>query len=336
MLQVDLKQLFTREKIAHTIKINPPQPQTVSDLFFPRDRRGTWDSPIVPLGEILTDVGVAPVVYRNGEPVVVTSDEEKVNFIVPLPIYLEANVSAMDLQNLKVWSPQQRQNWANTKIQNLRDRTNATIEAMCAQAVFNGKIDHALLTAGGNFERYTVTFGDESIQSVSVAAADKWNHADCTLLTVYNLLEELGEKLETKGVSGETEVFAGKNGFTALLGLVNAVLLNPDKVAVPVSVGKKQISVGGHVVKKMTETYTDPETGSVVSKIPTNEIRMTAKGYTAFKYAGLDDLAANLKALPLFVDVVEEKRPSRLIVTSMTKPLPAVAPKATVKALVVT
>lgn len=335
-MKIDLKQFFTREKVASTIKRNPPKPQTVSDVFFPRDQRGTWDSPIVPLGEIITEVGVAPVVHRNGEPVVVSGDEENVNFIVPLPIYLETDITAVDLQNLKVWKPEQRQAWADRKIQNLRDRTNATTEVLCAQTVFGGKIDHALQVAGGGFERYTVSFGSNPIQSVAVAANAKWNHDDATMLTVYTLFSAMTKQLRRTGFSGKAELFSGTDAFAALLALVNKVLVNPSAISVPVTVGNEEINVGGYVVKQMDESYTDPGTGAVVDKIPPKEIRMVAKGYTSFHYTGLDDLAADLNAMPLFIDVVEEKRPSRLIITSMTKPLPAANPQATVKALVVT
>lgn len=333
-LIANLKSLFTRQRVARIITVAPPVLATVADTFFPEAQRGTWDSPLVPVSEITSEVGVAPVVHRDGQPVLITGDAESVDYIVPLPIYLEANVTAQDLNNLKVWKVEQRQAWADRKIQQIRQRVKLTIEALCAQAVFNGRINHPLLSAGGRYQRYTVSYGGHDIQSVAVVATAKWDHAEASLVKVYELLEEMGTALSNAGYAGETETFAGKAAYARLLALVGDRLINPDKVGVPATLGKNEINLGGHTIRKMAETYKDPGTGQVVSKIPEKEIRMTAKGYTSFLYTALDDLAAGLEANPLFIDTVEEKRPSRIIITGQSKPLPAVAPRATCKALV--
>ena len=62
---------------------------------------------------------------------------------------------------------------------------------------------------------------------------------------------------------------------------------------------------------------------------------MVSKGYTGFFYGPVDDLEGNLQPMPMFIKPVEIQDPSEIRLIGESKPLPAVAPGATRKAVVV-
>jgi len=329
-LIADIKALFAAAKVAKVIESAPPVESTAMDVFFPEAVRQAYDSPLIPVSEISSRIGVVPVVARGGEPVPVSGLSQDITYIEPLPIFVEDELKGLDLNNLKLMNMGQREAWAARKVQRLRLTVKKTIEALCAQAAFAGAINHPLLVRGGGYMDYKVSFLS-TITTVAVAAADKWDSAEATLVKVYQLLETMGTTLNRKGYPGRKLHYAGKDAYAHLLNLYDG----SDKPKIPIQVGEGQVTIGGHVVKKMDEAYVNPATSEEVAKIPDKELRTVSQGYSQFFYAALDDLAAGLKALPMFVEAVEEKRPSRIVVTAQSKPLPVIAPGAVARATVV-
>lgn len=329
-LIADLKSLFAAAKVAKTIELAPPLETTVLDDLYPQAVRQTVDSPVIPLREIASAIKVLPLVRRGGPPINVTADEINTIYIEPAPIYMEMTVDGVELNNLKLMGMGQKENWARRKTLQARAFIKATLEAMAAQAAFNGQISHPMQMAGGGYVNWTATL-QGAISTVAVAAADKWDHADAALTKVYALLENMSSTINKAGCPGTKTHYAGKTAFASLLALIEAT----DKPKIPVKIEAGKVIVGGHSVKKMDEVWTNPETGASVPKVPDKEVRTVASGYSSLFYAALDDLRANLRALPIFLDPIEEQRPSRLIVTAQSKPLPTVAPKAVAKATVV-
>ena len=328
-LIADLKALFAAAKVAKIIEKAPPIESTALDTFYPASVRTPYDSPIIPVSEIASTIKVVPVVSRGGEPIPVYGSTEDRTYIQPLPIYIEDQLDSVVLNDLKLMGMGGKEAWAKRKTLRLRQTIKKTLEAIAAQAAYNGKIEFPLRMAGG-FATYTVTFLDD-ITTVSVAATSKWNHTDATLVKVYELLEEMCTTLNKAGFPGKKIHHAGKTAFANLLLLCDET----EKPKIPISIGAGEITVGGHVVKKQDEVYTNPETGAEVAKIPDGEIRTVSAGYTQLFYAALDDLRAGNRALPMFMDAVEETRPSRLIITAHSKPLPVVAPKSIARAIVI-
>jgi hypothetical protein len=329
-LIADLKALFVAAKVAKTIEAAPPLESSVLDAHFPESVRTPFDSPIIPVSEIASTIKVVPVVSRGGEPVPISGSTLDRTYIEPLPIYVEDQLGAVEVNNLKLMGMGQKEAWAQRKTLRVRQTIKKTLEALSAQARYNGKIEFPLLLSGGNYATYTVTFLDD-ITTVNVAATSKWNHTDASLVKVYELLEQMSTTLNKAGFPGQKTHEAGSTAFATLLMLCDAT----DKPKIPIRIGAGEIEVGGHVVKKQDEVYVNPETGAEVSKIPAGEIRTISAGYTQLFYASLDDLKANNQALPLFMDVVEESRPSRLVITGQSKPLPVVAPKSCARAIVI-
>ena len=330
-LFTELKELFTMAKVAKTLETGPPIESTVLDDLYPESARTPYDSPVIPLSEITSTVKVVPVVSRQGEPVPITADTLAINYIEPLPVYVESGISPVDINNLKLMGRGQKESWSQRKTLQARQTVKVTLEALASQAVFNGKIAHPLLQQGGTYATYNVGFGAD-ILSTAVAAADKWDHAEATLLKVFQQLEAFCTTLNRAGFPGKKKHYAGVTAFAQLMALADA----KDKPKVPVTITAGEISVGGHVIKKMDEVYTNPATGAEVEKVPAKELRTVSQGYTSFYYAALDSFKAGLKAMPLFMDVVEVSRPERLVITGQSKPLPVSAPKSVHKAIVIT
>jgi hypothetical protein len=332
-LIADLKQFFTAAKVAKAIEVAAPVRATVQDEFFPEASRQQHDMPLIPFSELKTMVDCVPIVSRSGEAYPFTDTQLDTQYIEPLPVRVRSTVRAMELNNLKLLNMGQKQSWANRKIQNGRTAVKKTIEALCAQAVFDGAINYPLILDNGQFARYKVGYGSE-IQELTVESGDKWDASGTTLAKVYLQLEDMDTLLEDSGHGGDKVVYAGKKAYAQLLVLVETN--NAAKQAkVPARLTDDgAIVVGGHTVKKMAETWKDPETGSSSNKVPDKEIRMVAKGNQGFFYAAIDDLEANLQAMPMFTKPLEITDPSELRLVSTSKPLPAVAPEATCKAVV--
>ena len=330
---VDITKYFTAQKIAKRYEKMAPLETTVFDSYFPEAVRDQFELPVIPVQEISSIVQAVPVVRRGAQSIAVGGDSFDNVYIEPLPVRIHSNVSAKELNDLKLLGESSREKWANRRQMAMRRTVRLVNEILCAQALFNGKVQYPLLQSDGNYAVYTVGYnGDQSILSVTVAATSKWNAAECTLVKVYELLEGISTKLDEAGYGGEKETNAGSDAFSALLALIEAT----DKPKIPVKVKDDgTINLGGHVIKKQAEAYRDPKTGTTVNKITPGEIRMLSKGYTGHFYAAVDDLDANLQAVPMFVKPIERKNPSGYQLVAESKPLPVVAPKATCKAVVV-
>lgn len=333
MLDINLKQFFSGAKIAKAIETAPPIYSTVQDMFFPESSRQQFELPMIPFSELQSVVDCVPVVARSGEAVPVNGTSLENQYIEPLPVRVRLPLRAMELNNLKLIGMGQKQAWADRKTQNGRVAIKKTIEALCAQAVFDGRIDYPLLLDNGQYARYKVTYGAD-ILTLAVDADAKWDAADMTLAKVYLQFQDMDTMIDEAGYGGEKVLLAGKKAFGQLLVLVEAN--NQAKAAkVPATVEKDgSITVGGFNIRKMTESWRDPETGLTQKKIADEEIRMVSQGNHAFFYAALDDLDANLQALPMFIKPIKLDDPSEMRLICTSKPLPAVAPKATCKAVV--
>jgi hypothetical protein len=330
---VDLKQYFTSQKIAKRYERMPPLKTTVFDEYFPEAVRDQYALPMIPIQEISSIVQAVPVVRRGAASIPLGGDAFDNIYIEPLPVRVHANVSAKELNDLKLLGESSREKWATRKQMAMRRTVRLVNEILSAQALFDGKISYPLLQSNGNYAVYEVTYnGAQTIQSVTVAAANKWGATTANLKTVYELFEEMADLLDKAGFGGEKDIRAGKEAFSALLAMIEAT----DKPKIPVKVQDDgSVTLGGHTVKKMAEAYRNPKDGTTANKIDPKQIRMVAKGYTGHFYAAVDDLDANLQAEPMFVKPVKSEDPSGYRLVGESKPLPVVAPQATCKAIVV-
>jgi hypothetical protein len=330
---VDLSKYFTALKIAKRFDKAPPIKTTIFDEYFPESVRDQYALPVIPVQEISSIVQAVPVVRRGAASIPLGGDAFDNIYIEPLPVRVHANVSAKELNDLKLLGELSKEKWATRKQMGMRKTVRLVNEILASQALFDGKIEYPLLQSNGSYAVYTVTYnGGQSILGVNVAATSKWDAAECTLVKVYELLEEMSTALDEGSHGGEKKVEAGKTAYSALLALIEGT----DKPKVPVKINNDgTITLGGHIIRKMAEAYRHPKTGATVNKITPGEIRMISKGYTGHFYAAVDDLDANLQAEPMFVKPVKTEDPSGYRLVAESKPLPVVAPQATCKAIVV-
>ncbi|WP_449246464.1 major capsid protein [Desulfarculus baarsii] len=331
---VDLKPYFTRARIAKRFEAMPPLKSTIMDRYFPEAVRDQYEMPIIPLQVITAIVNAVPVVARGAESVSIDGRGFSNQWVEPLPVRIHTEVGAKDLNDLKLIGEDSREAWATRRQEAMRQTVRLTTEALCCQALLNGAVNYPLLQSNGQFINYKVEYNNEVIQTISVAAASKWNAAECTMVKVFELLEEMADALDGAGYGGDKDVLAGKNAFSALLALIEDAGDN-QRPKVPARINEDgSVNIGGHKIAKMAEVWRNPQSGASVAKVPPGEIRMIAKGYTGLIYAAVDDLDANLQALPMFVKPVERKNPSGYQLVAESKPLPAVAPKAVARAIV--
>lgn len=325
----DLKPYFTAARIAKRFQNAPVIQDVLMDTLFPPSVRQTVESPVIPVSDIKQVVGAVPVVHRGAPSISLRPDNTTNTYVEPLPVRIHDDIDAVTLNNLKLASSITLEQWANRKQMALRRTARKTAGVLCAQAVLDGKISYPLLESNGSYATYTVTYGD--VLEHSVPTASLWDDGSASLMSVYKTLEEMSSKLDDAGHGGEKVTFAGKLAFGAVLSLVEAT----DKPKVPVRIESDgTINIGGHVIKKMAETYPDPANKTVKPKLAHKEIRMIAKGNTALFYGPIDDLDANLQAMPMFVKPFKVDNPSKYTLLGESKPLPAVAPEATCKATV--
>jgi hypothetical protein len=330
---VDLSKYYTTLKITKRFDKMEPIKSTFLDNHFPKSVRQQYPGTVIPVKEISRITNAVPVVRRGAESIPIDGEASDIVHIEPLPVRIHAFISAAELNDLKLHSEETREKWAARKQEGMRQTVRLSTEVMATQAVLDGGISYPLLQANGDYAVYTVTYnGGQTIQLVTVAADDKWDAASATLVKIHKLLRTMATKLDNTGFGGEKDIYAGTDAFDALLTLIEGT----DKPKVPVKVRDDgSISIGKFKIVEMAEAYRDPKTLTTVNKLTPGELRMISRGYTGLFYACVDDLDANLKALPMFIKAIEHKNPSGYQLVGESKPLPVVAPQATCKAIVV-
>ncbi|WP_320175787.1 major capsid protein [Maridesulfovibrio sp.] len=328
-LLLKLRKYYTAAAVRNVLKTVAPVELTLMSTVF--TNRDTVQLPVIPLAELRSVIKNMPVVARNGQPLNVSSDSMEVTYVEPLPVKLFADIDPIMLNNLRMLSDESIRNYCNRQIANLRESTNLTTEALCAQALFDGKISYPLQVASAKSKLYTVSYGTETIQTVDVADQALWNVTGQSRTVVLSLLRNMDNKLTRAGYPGKRKIFAGVNAFGYLIDLVDQ---NKDS-RTPMRIKEDgTVQIGKFIIQEMSETYYDAK-GEDVPKVPDDEIRMVTPQYTTLKYAAIDDLKANLQALPLFVKAVEDEKAGSLQNISNSKPLPGVAPASICKAVVV-
>lgn len=328
-LELRLRKFYTAAAIRKVLKTVDAQPQTIKDTVF--TNRDCIHSPVIPMAELKKVIKNMPVVARNGQPINVASGNLEAVYVEPLPVKLFADIDPVMLNNLRMLTDESLRNYANGQIADLRESTNLTTEALCSQALFDGRISYQLQVDSAKSKLYTVSFGSSTIQEQTVSPQATWNTEGVSRTVVLSLLRAMDNKLTRAGYPGKRKIYAGVNAFGYLLDLVDQ---NKDN-RTPMRIKEDgSVQIGKFSVIEMSEVYDDKD-GNSVPKVPDNEIRMVTPQYTVLKYAAIDDLDANLQALPLFVKAVKDEKAGSLMNISNSKPLPGVAPGSTCKAVVV-
>jgi hypothetical protein len=325
---LDLRKFFTREAIVSSLASLPELQSPVMDLMYPPSARIAHPFPVIGYQDLGLPQGNIPVVRRGAASYALRPAAGGIDIIEPQPVNPSIFIDAAMMNNLAMLQPAGQQQLVNNKIDVLRRACRMTAEALAAQSV-TGKIEYPMSTEGPGFLDYTVDWGTPD----TVTIADKWDGQNITIAKIIAGIGLIMGKMKKNGYGSQIEFWVGLDVFAALIeeigGLNNSALaiFGPDSITL----------AGGLKFRLMPASYTDLATGSAVSTIPAKYVVAIdlAAGHKLF-YAALDDLDANLQALPFFAKPIKTDDPSGYKIIGASKPLPVPNVRAIVKASVLT
>ena len=322
----NIRSLFTKESIVSRLKSAPVIKTPVMDAIF--TVRPQLGLPVVG-AELITEVVAALPLVRRGSPAIAaTAKTGAITFYEPFPIHPFVAVTGMDLNNLKVLSPQGREAWAAERQDFLRRTVRMTAEAICATTL-TGTLSWPVALEGGAWDTYEVVYGDV----LSVTPGTVWNDSGAKLKDVFETLQDMEEEINDKGYGGTLEIWAGKTAYSALFALAEK---HTGTAKMKVEISEQGINVGGYLVKRRSEKNKNPQTGAMAPVVPDKEVKMIATdaGHK-LPYCALDDLDANLQPMPFFAKPVKMDDPSGYRLIAESKPFPIVNVNGICKAVVI-
>lgn len=278
-----------------------------------------WPDVRVSLAMLKGSIKNAPVVRRGTKSYALSFEEADTMYIEPQGINLSQFIKAADLNNMrKVGEVAIKQLLDFYQLQ-LSTTTDSTLEAISCQAL-TGKINYPMMTEGGALIPYVVDYGATQMHT----PAKKIDAADATIVDVFNTLQAMDKMLKKKGFGSKRETLAGTKVFMQILKLAQDTKTNIFKVEVK----EGMINVGGYKVELENGEYHigDDAAGDAMMNPYVEEDAMVMFDPSSNKlfYTALDDLDANLQALPIFMKPVKEEDPNGIKLLSNSKPLPAV------------
>lgn len=324
--EVNLRELFSPKAVAESVKNMPPIKTPVMDDLF-SDRRN-WPMPTIARSEISQTIGNEPVVRRGSPAINVGNADMSIDHIEPQPVELSTNLGAAELNNLKMLKQQSMQAWRDNKVADLRKRTRATSEAMCAQSL-DGKIQYPMRVEDG-YTYYEVDFGN--VLSYSPDAL--WDASDTGLEQVLMDLVNMSTQInQTSGFGSTLRIYCGAKAFTVLAGKVLAIASESGRFSAQVT--ENAVQIAGFNLKLLNTSYRDHKADSTKKSIADTDVKMVGSDAPfRFYYLGLDDLDADLQALPFHIKPIKQDDPSGYKLIGKSKPLPVPVPTAICKATV--
>lgn len=304
-MQINLSKFLTPQKIKDYVQSSPYRPKIITQELYSRDV-DTYESAVYPYAEIQEVTGNVPLVLRGGQPINVAGDTAKYNFIEVQSIDVSETLNSVDLVNMKALGDVAVEKIIRQKVQKFQKIVLDTVEALAAQTL-SGKISYQIKTQAG-LDLYEVNFGTVEDLSPSTAPAN--------LKDLYNLLVDMEGKLQENGYGQEIVIYAGKQAYGKIL----EIAFSYNGKAINVEEKDGGIYVGNYFIKPITTGYKD-KNGNFVRAVPDNKIKMIDKSAPfRLRYLAIDDLRANLKAMPLFVAQKTEGKTIEL--EGQSKPLP--------------
>ena len=316
--EVNLRQLFSPKAVAETLQKLGEMPTPVMDAVFAT--RQTWPLPVIARSEIEKTIGNQPVVRRGAPSLNVDEGTLSFDFIEPQPIALSTNVSAAELNNLKMLNAQGLNAWRAEEIADMRRMIRLTTEAMCAQSL-TGKIQYPMHYEGG-YTYYEVDYGTP----LSYTPPKTWDTAEMSdvLLDLVNMSTLIRR---TRGYGARLRIFAGAQAFATLAGKIIALV--SENVRFSAQVDAQGINVAGFRIELLNTSYRDHKAGTEVPAVDEKKIVMVATDAPhRLYYLAIDDLDAGLQATPMFVKPVKSDDPSGYKLIAQSKPLPVPVPQA--------
>ncbi len=304
-MQINLSKFLTPQKIKDYIQSSPYRPNVIVKDLYSRDA-DTYDSPVYPYAEVKEVTGNVPLVLRGGQPVNVAGDNTKYNFIEVQPIDISETLNAVELVNMKALGDVAVERIVRQKVQKFHKIVLDTVGALAAQTL-SGKISYQIKMQSG-LDLYEVNYGTVADLSPSTLPAN--------LKDLYNLFVDMEGKLQENGYGQEVIIYAGKQAYGKIL----EIAFSYTGKTIKVEEKDGGIYIGNYFIKPITVGYKDKD-GNFVRAVPDKKIKMIDKSAPfRLRYLSIDDLRANLKAMPLFVAQKLEGKAIEL--EGQSKPLP--------------
>lgn len=323
-----IKTLFTPELIIQTLQNLPKLNLPVMDTIFSNRTQLPFSS--VAKEDVLADLHELPVICRGMPSLEINNNSYEVTVYEPLPVRHSQFISAKDLNDLKALGRGSQSVWAQNTTDVMRRRYLKTVEAICSVAL-TGSISWPVHLAGGRFENYLIEFGTPL--QLDMSGLKLWNASGVTITDSFNTFKAMRKMLRNEGYGADIELWAGEDAFEKVVALAQ---VHPEKSSLKVTVESDKLNIAGFLVSERSETYRNPHTEQMVPVIRSDEVIMIAKdaGHRLV-YCAVDDLEANLRAMPFFIKPVKSDDPSGIKLISEGKPFPVVNVKGICHATVI-
>ncbi|MDR1575676.1 MAG: major capsid protein, partial [Treponema sp.] len=310
-----LTPFFSQASIADIVGELPKPLTPMTDLLFPPSARKQKQSPFISVEEVKTETGAIPLIRRGSASYPVDTTETTRTLIEVDPVSPSVFVSAKDVNDLvALGETESVKAFIAEKIELLRDRVSQTIETMSRQSL-SGKINYPYAAADGIGGSCEIELGTPTVlKPVNLAGAG--------IPGIQVWLEELWQAQAATGASGDVVFLTGSALYSLLVNKFVAA-----KVSAPVAWHPDGMTLfGKYKIQAQGLTYTLPGGKTVYKALEDNQVLALDKSQTGkLFFAALDDLDANLAALPFYAKPVETKDPDGVKIVASSKPLPAPA-----------
>jgi hypothetical protein len=306
---------FSQASVADIVSELPKPLTPMTDFLFPPSARKQKQSPFISTEEVKTETGAIPLIRRGSASYPVDTTKTTRTLIEVDPVSPSVFVSAKDINDLTALGETESiRAFIAEKIELLRDRVSETIETMSRQSL-SGKINYPYATADGIGGNCEIELGTpKELKPVNLASAD--------IPKIQTWLESLYQAQAATGASGDIVILAGDAVYSFLVNVFVAA-----KLSAPVAWQSDGLDLfGKYKIRTQGLTYTLPGKNEVFRTLPENQVLILDRSRTGkLFFAALDDLDANLAALPFYAKPVEKKDPDGVKIVASSKPLPAPA-----------
>ncbi|MDR2134858.1 MAG: major capsid protein [Treponema sp.] len=308
--------LFFSQKSIADIVGELPKPHTpMTDFLFPPSARKQKQSPFISVEEVKTETGAIPLVRRGSSSYPVDTTETTRTLIEVDPVSPSVFISARDINDLiAMGETESVRAFIAEKTELLRDRVSETIETMSRQSL-SGKINYPYATKDGIGGNCEIELGTpKTLKPVNLSGAD--------IPGIQIWLEELYQAQAATGASGDVVFLTGSGLYSFLVNKFVAAKLSAPVVWHP----DGMTLFGKYKIQAQGLTYRLPGSKETSKTLEDNQALILDKSHTGkLFFAALDDLDANLAALPFYAKPVETKDPDGVKIVASSKPLPAPA-----------
>jgi hypothetical protein len=211
--------LFSRESIQQIIERLPDFKTPAMDFLYPESARKLNPLPFLTYKDF-EQVGNIPLVKRGQQSYKLTSSGS-LSMIEPQPVYPSLPLDAVDFNNLRMLDPEGQQQYIQNRIDQLRQATKLTAEAMCIQAV-SGKISYPIMENGVS-ENFELDFGTPS----SVTATKKLDATGANVGTLVEITSKMKAQARVNGFGRDVVFLAPSDVYAVCFALVTASNKDP-------------------------------------------------------------------------------------------------------------